>query len=260
MKLLTAKTCTEAWENGMHHLLEVAQNHREYNLITQISDPYLLGEGDYGIYTIVDHHLKSIGANSLQTVINTIFPASLYLNHGSNIFEYFQNVEKTISKAKKNPWGTYALRLFREQTDFQGRKYCPLKSLILKLKAQLETPGAKKACYDINCIDPLTDLPIHINSEDHSRIMGGPCLVHLSFKLSHDNKLLLTAVYRSHYYVERTYGNFLGLAWLQRFVADQVQINTGEIVCHSTMAQLGRPVKEAQSLMKNIQRSKKVIS
>ena len=51
-------------------------------------------------------------------------------------------------------------------------------------------------------------------------------------------------MYRSHYYMNRAYGNLLGLARLQSFVAEQAELVLGPLVCHSTMAVLehGRQV------------------
>lgn len=49
---------------------------------------------------------------------------------------------------------------------------------------------------------------------------------------------MLTALYRSHYYVYRALGNLYGLAWLQHFVAREVGIEAANLVCHSTMAKL----------------------
>jgi hypothetical protein len=51
---------------------------------------------------------------------------------------------------------------------------------------------------------------------------------------------MLTALYRSHYYVEKTLGNLLGLAQLQAFVAKEAGINIGPLICHSTYAVLER--------------------
>lgn len=68
--------------------------------------------------------------------------------------------------------------------------------------------------------------------------MGGPCLSHISFKAERGGKLHLTAVYRLHYYVQRAYGNLLGLARLQTFVAEQAGLTVGSLVCHSTRAEL----------------------
>ncbi|MBZ5698792.1 MAG: hypothetical protein LAN18_09620 [Acidobacteriia bacterium] len=55
---------------------------------------------------------------------------------------------------------------------------------------------------------------------------------------------MLTALYRSHYYVQKTLGNLLGLAQLQGFVANETRLNIGPLICHSTYATLERETGE----------------
>ena len=81
------------------------------------------------------------------------------------------------------------------------------------------------------------DLATYDDNDDRGDRMGGPCLSHLSFKVINDS-VHLAAMYRSHYYMHRAYGNLLGLARLQAFVAEQVELSPGPLVCHSTMAVL----------------------
>lgn len=49
---------------------------------------------------------------------------------------------------------------------------------------------------------------------------------------------MLTAFYRSHFYVQRALGNLFGLAHLQNFVAEQAGLEQASLVCISSMAQL----------------------
>jgi thymidylate synthase len=49
---------------------------------------------------------------------------------------------------------------------------------------------------------------------------------------------MLTALYRSHYWVQRTLGNLFGLTHLQYFIAQEAGLKMGPLICHSTMAQL----------------------
>jgi hypothetical protein len=55
-------------------------------------------------------------------------------------------------------------------------------------------------------------------------VMNRQCLSFLSFKLDNDNRLMLTAVYRNHYYVERLLGNLIGLARLMAFVSNEAGV------------------------------------
>jgi thymidylate synthase len=89
---------------------------------------------------------------------------------------------------------------------------------------------------------------------DGNRTRNGPCLSHVSLKVGVEDTLYLTALYRSHSYVARALGNFLGLASLQAFVCDQTGLAPGPLVCVSTYARLetddGWTVGEATELVK----------
>lgn len=68
--------------------------------------------------------------------------------------------------------------------------------------------------------------------------IGRQCLSHMSFKLDHDNRLLLSAVYRNHFYTEKLLGNLIGLGCLMAFVADEVKVEVGPLSVLSTHAQI----------------------
>ena len=73
---------------------------------------------------------------------------------------------------------------------------------------------------------------------DDRRQIGQPCLSHLTFKIIGNDLLSLTVLYRSHYYVERVLGNFIGLSQLLAFVATETDLRVGPLVCHSSYAKL----------------------
>jgi hypothetical protein len=51
----------------------------------------------------------------------------------------------------------------------------------------------------------------------------------------------MTAYYRSHYFIERAYGNYLGLSRLQAFIAEAAGISPGPLICISGHARLDHP-------------------
>ena len=71
--------------------------------------------------------------------------------------------------------------------------------------------------------------------------MGGPCLSHISLKIRNKSELVLTALYRNHFYSEKVLGNLLGLARLQLFICDQTGLVPGSLVAISTLAVLDLP-------------------
>jgi hypothetical protein len=169
---------------------------------------------------------------SSHTVAETIFPAYEYVRGGvDGVYQVYP--EEIYPQIEKHPdarhWGSYAYRLLRRR-DPTGKIYNPLESCIEKMRDR----QPKRAAYEIG-LGFGFDLATYDDDEDRRYRMGGPCLSHLSFKFL-EGKVHLTAIYRSHYYIHRAFGNLLGLARLQSFVADQVGVQSGPLVCHSTMA------------------------
>jgi hypothetical protein len=133
--------------------------------------------------------------------------------------------------------------------DNGGNEVRPLEYLIEKLRCQVKVRAPKRAIYEVNLVEPFLDIPIYDGGSDKGYQMGGPCLSHLSFKLKEDRSLILTALYRSHWYTERALGNFFGLALLQDFVAKEAGIKSAEFVCLSTMAVLDNEKIKKKDLM-----------
>lgn len=238
MKPISAPTCTQAWLAAATHL-QLQPEQKDYTLILEVTTPLALPNADKQIYQTVDAFLAKHGGPSLNTVINTIFPAALYRRYGpDDVLKRFAMIVPRIADHPDSGWGSYARRLTATKTDSKGREFSPLEAVIEKLEKQLKTQGPMRAAYELNLIDPIVDIPIYDSTTDRKLTRGGPCLSHLSFKLKADQRLLLTAFYRSHHYVERALGNLYGLAWLQHFVAERLGLPAAELVCISSMATL----------------------
>ncbi|MGA2175577.1 MAG: hypothetical protein ABSH38_11410 [Verrucomicrobiota bacterium] len=238
-EIIRAESCTEGWLTATEHLRS-QDEWRDYNVVLEITRPMSLSEVDKQISFEVNDFLVSNGKHSVSTIINTIFPASLYATHGaSSLFERYRKITPMLEDHEDTKWGTYFMRM-TTRTDNDGSEINPLEYLINKLRHQVAVRAPKRAVYELNLIEPFLDIPIYDPVTDKGFHMGGPCLSHLSFKLKGDKSLLLTALYRSHYYLERALGNFYGLAMLQDFVAHEAGIEAAEFVCHSTMAVLDK--------------------
>ena len=70
--------------------------------------------------------------------------------------------------------------------------------------------------------------------------MNRQCSWSLSFKLTDGapRHLLLTAVYRSHSYMQRLLGDMIGLGRLMKFVADEATVGVGDLTVVSTHAEI----------------------
>jgi len=234
------KTNEEAWLRAVKHFIDNKID-LEYNLILEIRRPAATDQRSKNIRLELDRLLKDSNENlySINTVAETIFPAAEYKKHGiKGVMEYYPDVIYPQIKCNSdNSKGTYALRLVRG-IDSNGEQCNPLKNVLTRLISQLNrTNGAIRCAYEL----PLDDIEtIAINRNDKT-IMGFPCLSHLSFKLNEDrSEIILTALYRSQDYIQKALGNLRGLARLQSFVARELGISVGPLVCHSTYARLDK--------------------
>ena len=233
MNLITVDTLAQAWLGASRHLVGSA-GWTDTTVVLHIARPTLIRPEDQSVADILNEFLVTHGKYSHHTVAETIFPGYEYITHGvdgvyriypDDVFPRLKNHEDM------RHWGTYAHRLLRRR-DGDGSDYNPLEYCVRKMKDK----ARKRAAYELG-LGFGFDLATYDDDDDRGDRMGGPCLSHLSFKVI-DNSVHLAAMYRSHYYVHRAYGNLLGLARLQSFVADQIELSPGPLVCHSTMAVL----------------------
>ena len=238
MKAIEAETCVDAWLQACTFLLD-AQDWRAYTVVLEIADPLSMPIRDRTVHDLVDGFLRQKGGLPINTVVNTIFPAQLYERYGrEGVFNRYPALYPTIQcHDDARSWGTYAMRLI-QRTDHKGNTIYPLHDLVAKIAGQAQQNGGKRAAYEVGTVEPFTDLPIYDPGRDRGRILGGPCLSHVSVKLTPEHAVHLTGFYRSHYYVQRALGNFLGLAHLQNFIAREAGVEMGPLIIHSSMAQL----------------------
>lgn len=231
---ISRTTIGEAWLAAAN-LLAAQTSRSAYNVILDVEKPITLGPDDKKIVQILDCLLVRHGRQPVATVAGTIFPASHYKQRGAKgVLEDFP--DKVYPKIKAG-WGTYAGRMLRRRGQ-AGTEIRPLEVLIAKLRQQTAGNAPKRAAYEVSLVDVFADLPIYDPAVDSKLIMNQPCLAHLSFKLREDRGLMLTALYRNHYYVERALGNLVGLSQLLYFVAHESGLEPRGLVCHSTFARL----------------------
>ena len=233
-------TRSEAWLRAARHLRQ-CKDLDDYNVVLEIKSPGLSTPNDKIIDTRVDALLRAAGVLPLNSVAETLFPAKEYRLHGAKgVYEIYP--EKVYPGIRGLlGWGTYAYRLLRGK-DKDGQTIKPLEKCVAKMRRELAKVegGVNRACYDLSVAegDEPYELPIYRAANDQGHTYGRPCLSHISLKITRDNKLNLTALYRSHFYVERALGNLLGLARLQGFVARETGLTIGSLVCVSTYARL----------------------
>ncbi len=186
-----------------------------------VERPLIVRPSDAAIQQHVNRFLEAHEKEPLATVATTIFPGSEYIHGGaSEVYHDFTSVLPKI----RGRWDGYAARMLSPSiARHDGSKVSPLERIIEKMKRQAQRPGPMRSVYDISLDDPddpITDVAIYHADQDAGAIHP-PCLMHLSFKLV-SNRVYLTALYRTHFFIEKVLGNLIGLAQLQSFVADQI--------------------------------------
>lgn len=237
MKAIEKSTRAEAWLAAARHLL--AENSRVHGLIIEVSQPAKETASSAAIERRVDLFLRDHDCHPLNTVAETIFPATEYkLNGLEGVYAYPDSIFPLIKS--ESQWGTYALRLTRRSSSTGEGSINPLKLLIEKAKRQLETVAPKYAVYEADLGLETSELAFYEPERDHKRVIGGQCLSHISVKLGPrpDYAIYLTALYRYQYYTQKALGNLLGLARLQACIARELGRPIGPLVCHATLGVL----------------------
>jgi hypothetical protein len=237
MLTFTRETRVEGWLAACEALF--AAEERIYNLILEVSSPASATPSTEKIERRVDEFLVKHDRQPLNSVAETIFPATEYKLHGlQGVYDYPTNVYPAIRSA--SPWGNYALRLTHRSVADGGEPIKPLKLLIDKAKRQLSTRSPKYAAYELDLGLEAMELPLYDAEEDHTNVIGGQCLSHISIKLGPrpDYSIHLTALYRYQYFTQKALGNLLGLARLQACIARELGRPIGPLVCHATLAVL----------------------
>lgn len=181
----------------------------------------------------VDDWLVRKSKQRVMTVANTIFPLA-FLRGCTDRHQFYERYLARLPRLRKqkgNGQGTYFGRLieYPASADVKcGETMNQLEVIIQKLKTQLRGRGPKRFANQAQ---------IFVPGRDDMSLMGFPCLSFVSFQLDRGH-LCLTATYRNQYYFERALGNFVGLARLLRFVAEEARLGLGSLTIHACHAEI----------------------
>lgn len=221
-QLIRGETITEAWLNAVAYLRTA--NREQFNLIVDIDDP-TPGAAESGVVEALGRLLTRKRLQEVRTVANTIFPSEMARTSPSpeRLFQRYECILPTLHRHPKNRKGLYFERLVRYPLQQDGKgPVNQLSLLIHDLRTEVAQrnagKGAKRHMFEAQIFAPEKD----------RRPIGFPCMSSLSFHIDGD-ELRLTATYRNQYYIERALGNYLGLAELQRFMADAAGLRQGPL-------------------------------
>ncbi len=233
--------CAAAWRDAVR-AVDAAPGHQAYNVIIDVSDPVASATVAHPGIAAVDAFLTP-RAKPIDTVANTIFPASLYMRHGAPaFFDVFST--RVLPKVRRGErWSGYYFERMTNYPVLAGDPPNQLWDIVTRMKN-----GSVKALnkFELSLFDPVRDV-------DNSPY-GGQCLSFLSFKVvpGTPRKLILTAQYRNHYYVEKLLGNLIGLGRLMSFVAREAGLAVGPLTVVSTHATIDQPGGASRTELKTL--------
>jgi hypothetical protein len=230
---------SEAWREGLR-VLAVAKAMRTPHLVVTIDDP--IAE-DMAVRIVLDEYLARRDFQSIDTVANTLFPSALYhgKGHAHELFELYKQGVPVIRRFEGNAHGTYFQRMVAWPR--QGEDVNQLERALERVSSALEKGIGSRCAHgqEIAISDPsdfdIPDIRIVSPELDGKQLIGFPCLSHISLTLE-GRVLHMCAVYRSHFYIKRAYGNYLGLGRLLDFLSTESGAVRGELTCVSTLAQV----------------------
>lgn len=248
---------SHAWLQAVEHL--IACGGKAVHLTVTVRRP---GEPeDAEIRSILDsfvHDRRTSGDGifPVSTVANTLFPSAFYRSGQrrarARLYELHAKAQR-LQQRLRDP-ENYFNRLVAYPTP-DGEQFNQVEFIVDRLIKQRRPRkggrgGPLSSAYELGLSIPGSDdLRIHVPGQDKNT-MSFPCLSHISLTLAGDS-LCLAALYRNQHFIDRAYGNYLGLARLAHFIAREVGCEVGELLCVATHAdvQFGDYGKERVSLL-----------
>lgn len=225
-ELIQEQTMDAAWSTAVARLR--ALDDECYDLLVEIQDPSA-GIADGEVPRRLDSVLLAHGQDGVATVANTIFPAALAASSPdrATLYRRYDTILPILRRERKNKKGVYFERLIRYPLQGDPARRNQLELTISDLQRQLATRHPRRHAYELQIFGPGKDrLP-----------MGFPCMSSASVHLD-AGRLRLAATYRNQYYVRKALGNFLGLAQLQAWIANEVGLPAGALSVHAFHAEI----------------------
>lgn len=163
----------------------------------------------------LDYAAQLVGAESPSSVASVLLPRIVRLSE-DDAATAIENGQRMFGRGRRkglrfSGWRhTYFERLTGAWYDRLGTKESIKQNRVLQAieKMNLWDHNVQAAIY------------VHTNLETETfRTRGSPCLQYVQFRASENSELSLVGMYRSHDYVNKALGNFIGLHDLGQFVA-----------------------------------------
>jgi hypothetical protein len=237
---VSEKDVSTAWVTALNELVRCGGD--AVNLIVAIADPTAEQQGVRQVLDRFVDERRRATHNSVErvsTVANTLFPSAWYVPErlGPSAAEHLYDLERSTRPVtrRRNRRGTY----FERMVAWPGpakQEFNQLAQVIDRVRLARERGHERGHEYEVGLTTPADEIaaPVLVPGKDRYT-MGFPCLSHLSFSLL-DGVVHLLAVYRSHDFIRRAYGNYVGLGRVLHFVAQESGVPVGELTCVSASA------------------------
>lgn len=222
---------SSAWLAAVNHLLE-EPGEQCSNLGVTIGDPTaervdVRAELDA---FAADPRRRGKEMPRIDSVAGTIFQSSFYrpgtADAEGHLYELERRIRKVVRRHSQNRRGTYFERLVAYPLG-DGQEFNQLHHVLGRLQSAASDGRRNGNQFELSIFHPERD----------SYPVGFPCLSHISITLR-GGVLDATALYRNQYFLDRAYGNYLGIGEVLRFLATESGFAVGELLCVASHAKL----------------------
>lgn len=225
-----APTTVSAWVDAARRLKADGDLH---GLMLHIEDPVGFRPGEQDIVCKVDAFLRGHDKCGVSTVANTIFPAALDRGDGIEALtkRYMSVFERRMHR--RGEWGRYFQRMVAWPKGSSKNA-----GTVNQLAMNIDMLRAMR-CGDTKLFGNVTEMSLFDPARDLRKRTNRQCLSFIELKPERDGnvwRLSMMAVYRNHYYVQRTLGNLIGLGRLLQFIARETEFELGTLTIQSTHA------------------------
>ena len=229
-----AEDVPRAWLEASRALLD-SRNGRMSNLCVAIARPTVDCQAVRDEVQAFRAQRRAVGRKAphdIDTVARTIFPSEFYRPTAPDAEAHLYELERIARPAvryhPKNRQGTYFERLvaYPSGSGDDGTTN-QLAAILTRLRRASERGEQHGNKYELALFHPTRD----------TSLQGFPCLSSVSLTLS-AGTLSATALYRNQYFIDRAYGNFIGLGNLLAFLSEESGFECGELVCLASHARI----------------------
>jgi thymidylate synthase len=234
MIVIDEPNISRAWKKLFSHIMEPGIEELSPVLITTPGVTVDTIDEDRHIRQTLDKALVERGKSSLNTVANTIFPATLWNRSRPRADLYKRYTEfawPRIRKCPANNRGTYFQRFVAYVVD-SGKSVNQLEHVI---DTWNNHRNHRHSALQVAVFDPRRD---HL----HTRRLGFPCLHQVAFTpvgVNGSGGLAVTGFYATQHIFEKAYGNYLGLCRLGQFISHELGLKLVRMTCVTASAKLG---------------------